>query len=245
MRPRLLALVLPAAAAAALCAAGCQPAESPEPAQTAPGPDPNARLRLLEEPQGNWHTVEKGETFYALSRRYGAPVAAIAAANPQIDPRKLYVGAKVLIPGAPPASPGTTAPTAPPASPAQPTGTKPPAVKTPDRGRLCHPTNGRTSEVKSPAPGMSFSAPAGATVVSAAAGTVVLAAPDLGGLGPTVIVDHGNGLCTLYGRLSDYAVSPGQKLSRGEALGRSGAGGLVFRVYEGAEAKPPKKYLSK
>lgn len=233
IRTEVACLLLPAALA--LCAAGCQPAAAPPPPGRA---DMTDRLRLLEEPQFACHTVAKGDTLYGLARRYGVPVAAISAANPGLDPRKLLVGAKVMIPGAAPA--GATAPPAPTPGP------KPPAVRTADRGgKFCDPVVGKSTETSSPVPGVVFAARPGATVVSAAAGTVVLAAPDLAGGGPAVIVDHGDGLCTLYGQLSDYAVSPGQKLSRGEALGRAGAGGLLFRVYEGAEAKAPRPYLSR
>jgi murein DD-endopeptidase MepM/ murein hydrolase activator NlpD len=239
IRQRTFQLLLPGAVALSLCcAAGCQPETAP--ARPAGRTDLGDRLKLLEEPQFTWHTVEKGDTFFGLARRYGVPMAAIAAANPQIDAKSLRLGDKVMIPGTAPV--GSPSPAAAPPPPAA----KPPAIKTTDRGgKLCYPSAARMTETGAPTPGMSFAAPAGATVVSAAAGTVVLAAPDLGGLGPTVIVDHGSGLCTLYGKLSDYAVSPGQKLSRGEALGRAGAAGLVFRVYEGADVKAPKPYLSK
>ena len=65
-----------------------------------------------------------------------------------------------------------------------------------------------------------------AEVPAAAAGTVVLA--DYFGIyGNAVAVDHGFGLMTLYGHLSSIAVSQGQTVARGEALGRTGATGLA------------------
>lgn len=57
-------------------------------------------------------------------------------------------------------------------------------------------------------------------------GTVVFA--DYFGIyGNTVILDHGLGLFSLYGHLSSFAVEKGQRVSRGEILGRTGQSGLA------------------
>jgi murein DD-endopeptidase MepM/ murein hydrolase activator NlpD len=56
---------------------------------------------------------------------------------------------------------------------------------------------------------------------------VVQFAEDLGIYGKTVIVDHGLGLFTLHGHLSEIAVERGQAVVRGEPLGRTGATGLA------------------
>lgn len=225
------------AALALAAAGGCNGASRPTATAGSVRPaDPRfqAGLRTLEEPGGFWHTLKKGETFYALSRQYGIPPAAVAAANPQLNPASIPVGTRILIPGS-----GALA--VPPAGAAA----KPAPVKTPDRGRLRHPVLGAARESKGPTPGLEFASALGATVVAADSGLVVAATSDLGGLGPTVIVDHGKGRCTVYARLADYAVRPGDKLARGEPLGRSGAAGLLFRVYEGPSAHPPGSYLDK
>jgi len=195
-----------------------------------------ARLKALEETRGLRHTVARGDTLYGLSRKYGVPVAAIAAANSGIVPADLKVGTELVIPGAAPA--GAEVQKVPPR-----TGPKPPAVKTADRGRLRHPAAGSYRAVQGGTPGAEFGVPAGSTVVSAERGTVVMASQELGGLGPTVMVDHGEGLVTMYARLADCAVRAGQSVGRGEPLGRAGAAGLLFRVYQGPAAKPPGPYL--
>jgi lipoprotein NlpD len=227
--------------------AGCNgatrtPPDNPVPVARPADPAFQANLKRYEEQRITWHTIQKGETFYSLSRQYGVPVAAIAAANPQLDMRSIAVGEKVAVPGFGPAG---TPPSTQPVQPAPTLGPKPSPVKTRDRGRLCYPVAGTAREGKGPTPGVEFAAPLGATVVAADAGKIVLASPELGGFGPTVIVDHGGGLCTLYGRLADFAVKPDQKVSRGEAIGRCGAAGLVFRVYEGPEARAPGGFLNK
>ncbi len=65
-----------------------------------------------------------------------------------------------------------------------------------------------------------------AEVGVANAGEVVFA-DDLGIYGRCVIVDHGLGVHSLYGHLSQIDVEPGQTLARGHTIGRSGATGLA------------------
>jgi len=65
-----------------------------------------------------------------------------------------------------------------------------------------------------------------ADVPSATGGTVVFAGP-LGIYGTTVIVDHGLGLFTLYGHLSEIAVKAGETVERGTILGKTGETGLA------------------
>jgi len=63
-------------------------------------------------------------------------------------------------------------------------------------------------------------------VLAANRGVVVYAA-DLGIYGNCVIVDHGLGVQSLYGHLSSIDVKPGDKVEKGQALGRSGMTGLA------------------
>jgi murein DD-endopeptidase MepM/ murein hydrolase activator NlpD len=58
------------------------------------------------------------------------------------------------------------------------------------------------------------------------AGRVVFTGPN-GIYGNMVVVDHGLGLMSLYGHLSDIAVKVGQTVQKGETLGRSGETGLA------------------
>jgi murein DD-endopeptidase MepM/ murein hydrolase activator NlpD len=56
---------------------------------------------------------------------------------------------------------------------------------------------------------------------------VVVFAQSLGIYGKTVILDHGFGLFSMYSHLSQIAVNPGDVLSRGDQLGRTGSSGLA------------------
>jgi murein DD-endopeptidase MepM/ murein hydrolase activator NlpD len=73
--------------------------------------------------------------------------------------------------------------------------------------------------------GLDFGAPYGAPIVAASAGQVVGAGWD-GGYGKTVRISHGSGLVTLYGHMSDLAVSPGQQVAAGQVIGYVGSTGL-------------------
>jgi murein DD-endopeptidase MepM/ murein hydrolase activator NlpD len=81
-------------------------------------------------------------------------------------------------------------------------------------------------EPSSPHTGVDFPAPTGTPVHAAQAGRVVLAEP-LYFSGNTVLIDHGLGVYTLYGHLSQIAVTAGDKLSTGAVLGKVGATGRV------------------
>lgn len=47
------------------------------------------------------------------------------------------------------------------------------------------------------------------------------------GFGRYLIVDHGNGFKTLYGHLANFEVKSGEKVNRGEIIGRVGTSGLT------------------
>jgi hypothetical protein len=79
---------------------------------------------------------------------------------------------------------------------------------------------------KSPHKGVDFDAREGDPVAAVEDGVVVLAAEHYYG-GKTVVVDHGLGVFSVYLHLSAFAVSPGQRVSRGETVGSIGSTGRV------------------
>lgn len=64
-------------------------------------------------------------------------------------------------------------------------------------------------------------------VVPAANDGVVAWADELGIYGQAVAIDHGLGLFSLYGHLSEISVEVGDAVNRGDAIGRTGATGLA------------------
>ena len=87
------------------------------------------------------------------------------------------------------------------------------------------------------------------TPVHAADGGVIVEAGWISGYGYTVIIDHGNGMSTLYAHNSDVAVSPGQTVSKGQVVSYSGNTGgstgphLHFEVRINGEPTDPMGYL--
>ncbi len=63
-------------------------------------------------------------------------------------------------------------------------------------------------------------------VLAANSGRVVWAAP-LGIYGNCIVVDHGYGLQSIYGHLSEIGVKDGDMVRRGQAMGKSGSTGLA------------------
>jgi murein DD-endopeptidase MepM/ murein hydrolase activator NlpD len=73
-------------------------------------------------------------------------------------------------------------------------------------------------------PGIDFRSPVGKKVPATAAGIVTHAGWD-GGYGKMVEIDHGNGYRTRYGHLSEVDVNVGEKVRRGQVIGKSGSTG--------------------
>ncbi len=69
--------------------------------------------------------------------------------------------------------------------------------------------------------GCDFSAPAGTPVYATGDGVVRMADYD-GGYGKCIEIDHGFGFATKYAHLSAYTVKVGQKVKRGQMIGRVG-----------------------
>ncbi|HEY2969189.1 MAG TPA: M23 family metallopeptidase [Casimicrobiaceae bacterium] len=75
-----------------------------------------------------------------------------------------------------------------------------------------------------PHTGSDYPVPARAPVLAVAEGTVVLA-QDLFHPGNAVIIDHGDGLVTMYFHLSDIHVQTGQEVRKGDRVGQVGTTG--------------------
>jgi hypothetical protein len=81
-------------------------------------------------------------------------------------------------------------------------------------------------EPRAPHTGADFAAPAGASVLSANAGAVALAEEHFFA-GKSLVLDHGQGVYTMYFHLETILVRPGQRVERGEVVARVGSTGRV------------------
>ena len=144
---------------------------------------------------------------------------------------------------------------------AAPAAPSPSAAPGPARGgRLAHPVPGApitsgfgyrihpiygTSRLHA---GVDFGAATGTAIRAAESGTVVSAGTQ-SGYGNATVIDHGNGLATLYAHQSSIGVSSGQTVTRGQVIGRVGCTGactgphLHFEVRRNGTPVDPMGYL--
>ena len=96
--------------------------------------------------------------------------------------------------------------------------------------------------------GVDISSEIGTRIIAPADG-VVRFADFMNGYGRTVLLDHGNGITTLYGHMSGFAVSAGQLVHRGDTVGYVGQSGrstgphLHYEVRIFDTPVNPRKYL--
>ncbi len=210
------------------------------------------------------HVVKAGDTVDGIARRYGVDMAAVMDFpwNKLEGPSPLLqIGQKLIVPGgvkprAPVATPKPAAPpaavpaqpAAPAAAPAQPA--TPPAEAPAGGDNLTWPTAGAVGQgFRGGHAAIDIGANQGTPVVAAAAGTVITAGWSAYGYGNHVVIDHGNGLRTLYAHLSRIDVKAGQAVGQGAQIGAVGSTGnssgphLHFEVIQGGVRKNPRQWL--
>ena len=97
--------------------------------------------------------------------------------------------------------------------------------------------------------GIDFPAPQGTPVMAAESGTVTTILYSNKSYGNRVIIDHGNGISTLYGHNSSIGVSLGQKVSKGQTIagvgstGRSTGNHVHFEIRINGKPINPTSYV--
>ncbi len=86
---------------------------------------------------------------------------------------------------------------------------------------------GGSEVLKSQASGVRMAVRSRTPVMAANAGKVAFAG-ELGELGLSVIIDHGFGLATVYGHLSETSAAPGSVVAKNQPIGRTGTSGLAL-----------------
>ena len=99
-------------------------------------------------------------------------------------------------------------------------------------GPLGYPTDSRTISAGYPTysgggwhGGIDFPVPTGSNVYAAASGTVIVAEKLTTSYGYHLVIDHGNGLSTLYAHNSSLLVGYGDHVNKGQIIARSGSTG--------------------
>jgi murein DD-endopeptidase MepM/ murein hydrolase activator NlpD len=227
----------------------------------AAGPTPVAASPAASKPvsgQPLTHRVARGETAFTIARTYNVSAKALADWNQLGSDMAVREGQTLIIPvataAAPnpepvPTAPGAGSPTPEPPSAKKPlpdekteiAGTKPKATPpSPDLGadattqaKMVMPVAGkiiRGYDAKKNQ-GIDIAAPAGSPVKAADAGTVTVISSDTTGKG-IVIIRHAGNLLTVYVGVSGMAVKKGDKVARGQEIGKVAAGDPAFVHFE-------------
>lgn len=231
-------------------------ADASRPVQTAaPAPAPAAG------PEPVRHQVQRGETAFAIARRYNVTPKALAEWNGLGPEMMVREGQYLMIPVAdqvrrevaaaapvavPPPGQGSATPTPPsasqplpdPAATAAPAGPASPQLgnlRTEASGsaRFALPVQGQIIRgyEKRRNEGIDIAAPAGATVQAAADGTVAAITRDTNQV-PIMVIRHTGNLMTVYANIDNIAVERGETVTRGQALASVRAGSPSFVHFE-------------
>ena len=224
------------------------------------GPTPTAAAPKSAAGQPLTHRVARGETAFTIARTYNVSAKALADWNQLGADMAVREGQTLIIPIATapapdpepvPTPPGAGSPTPEPPSAAKPlpdeeteaTGTKPKATPpSPDLGDQA--TAATASKFTMPVAGnvirgydrksnqgIDIAAAAGTTVKAAEAGSVTVISADTNGKG-IVILRHANNLLTVYVGVASVSVKKGDKVTRGQAIGKVAAGDPAFLHFE-------------
>ena len=202
-----------------LVGAGCAGSHrSPAGPRTVPvrigQPEPESSEGAPER-RGVYHVIQAGQTLWRIAIGYGVPLEELAEANGIADPSRVAVGRRLFIPGA--IEVLEIAPYEPPARVAGawiwPVGA----------GRIISPFGAlrRTHRHR----GLDIAGRSGQPVVATRAGRVVYSGAGMRGYGKTVILDHGEGLRSLYAHNSALLVRVGQRVNRGQSIAKLGRTG--------------------
>lgn len=204
---------------------------------------PGQTIKILPV-TGVLHTVKKGETIYSVAKKYGLDEAEAQGIinypfNEFVDDEKftLAVGQTLMVPD------GTVQDEKSPVAPRSTLARQltPDAGAVSAVGSLVWPASGRISQgFRFYHQAIDIANKAGGAILAADAGTVTVAGwPDNYGYGNRVMIDHGNGMVTLYAHMSRIRVVVGQTVNRGDIIGDMGSTGrstgthLHFEVRQG------------
>ena len=173
------------------------------------------------------HLVKKHETLFHISNMYGVPIEKIAIENGIKDPSKISVGQAIVVPGNVSSN-----------------------IIWPVRGRISsyYGRRGRHGIHT----GIDIPAPKGTAIVAAADGLVIASGKGLDGFskyGRIVILEHANGIRTIYAHNKKNIASRGSCIRTGDVIGEVGDSGnatgphLHFEIRKYGNPVDPLIYL--
>ncbi|KKT29023.1 MAG: Peptidase M23 family protein [Candidatus Collierbacteria bacterium GW2011_GWC2_44_18] len=172
------------------------------------------------------HTVKSGETIYSIAKKYNVSAQAVVDFPfnefTNDETFAIAIGQKLIVPDG-------EMPDEPILSPRSNLA----GLLTPNAGAVSAtgnwiwPAAGSISQgFKSWHKGIDIANRGGGTILAADSGKVLVASwLDNTGYGNRVVIDHGNGIKTLYAHMSSFSVVVGQTVKRGDKLGMMGSTG--------------------
>lgn len=187
------------------------------------------------------HSVKSGETAYSIARLYGVSVVSLASWNKLGPELTVSEGQELIIPlNATPNSTSTTQV----ATNTPTTGTD--ATPTTSNAKFQAPVSGTIATAYNPAKnsdGVVYKTNASANVKASSAGKVVLVSQSTGANGTIIMIQHPNGLISVYGKLGKTSVTKGQTVSAGDSIGTTAGEQLLFQLRKGTESVDPSSYI--
>ncbi|MBI2885401.1 MAG: peptidoglycan DD-metalloendopeptidase family protein, partial [Candidatus Omnitrophica bacterium] len=173
--------------------------------------------RPLPTIEGSYYRVQRGETLWRIGHDFGLTPHAIARANKLPGTASVSVGQVLYLP-----APQNTS-------------------------RFLWPARGHVQTMRG-APGsanitLQIAVPEASAARASRSGRVAVAAQQLSGWGRTVVLDHGDGMLSLYGGLEQILVNPGATVRQGNAVGMVGRSPLYFEIRQGVHPRDPMKLL--
>ena len=212
-----------------------------------PGVVPSARdPQDSPAPRPATHTVQGGDTLFAVARRYQVSVDLLLELNATPDPQRLTPRQVLrLVPKAP-------APSRSPAPYPTPERAAGPPSPAPSKTTFAWPLQGPVLRPfgQEGSPSLLLEAPEGTPIRAAAAGTV-LAAGWMKGFGNAVYLQHSGGIATFYGNCGIFFCQKGATVRQGDRLAAvgpapdSGPAHLAFTVLKNGKAVDPMTFLPK
>ncbi len=210
---------------------------------------PGQKLKILPV-SGIAHTVKSGDSLESIAKKYQADAQAIVdfPFNDVPDDFKLKPSQVLIVPdGQPPEVKVAPKSKLQPQYLAQQGNASGPSFSAPAGGSFIWPTQGLITQYFAwYHPGNDIASNAAPPIVASDGGTIIVAGwPDNGGYGNRVEIDHGNGYITRYAHLSNIYVTAGQRVAKGQVLGKMGTTGrstgthLHFEIhYKGIAVNP-------
>jgi len=188
---------------------------------------------------GVYYKVEKGQTLWRISKMFNVELEELARINHIPDSSSIETGQTIFIPQQPKQE----------QQPMQLPGQNFPADDFiwPIRGRVisAYGTTFRNMLNK----GINIQPFGNRDVLASRSGKVVFCAEEFRGFGKTIIIDHSDGLFSVYARGAMLLVKPGDIVQRGTVIAKAGATGknkftyLHFEIRKGNISQNPLYYL--